>query len=334
MREERYIGIDYLRSLFSVCVVLVHIGYISPSMIFSKEFYLEHAFTVSDFINFYLLLLAVPIFFIISNYLFFQKPEDKSVLLIFLLRIGKIAVFWMVLYSIFRFKGWEIIDWLPKSTTELVSFIVSGGHTIYYFFISLIGLTIITHFSKRLCILHVLVLFIVTTILLLILPILSVATGFFLLSIYWNPLNFLPYPFAAILVFHITRLDKAKIKPIYIVLAGFIIFILVVLDWTIYVNKGFFNVHIFAIPAYTRPSLVLIAMAVLLVATRVNPRRNAVVLFMSKNSLELYCLHPFFLEPAKQLSGGNLLISLLLVVFLSYLTGMIMKQFVKQELIM
>jgi hypothetical protein len=333
MQTERYIGIDYLKGFFSVCVVLIHIGYISQSLIFDTSRYLEHILTVSDLVNFYLLLLAVPVFFLISSFLFFQKPQDTSVLLSSLKRIGKIAVFWIVLHTILEYRGREIIDWLPKSFEELVVFIVSGGHTIYYFFVSLIGLTIITHFSKRLPVIHVLALFIISTLLVAMLPIVSMATNHFILSVHWNPLNFIPYPFAAILVFHIAKLDSAKIKPIYIILIAVLIVLLIIADWTIYVNRGFFQVNLFAIPAYSRPSLVLIAMVVVLLGIKIQPKQNAVILFMSNNSLALYCLHLFFKTPANRLSGGNLFMYLFLVVVFSYVAGIILKQFIRQELI-
>jgi peptidoglycan/LPS O-acetylase OafA/YrhL len=333
MRTERYIGLDYLRAFFSVCVVLVHLGYVSRSIIFSKDFYLAHTFTVSDFINFYLLLLAVPVFFLISNYLFYRKPQDSLVLSAYLKRIAKIAGFWIVLHIIFKYKGWDFIHSLPKSSMHLAYFIMSGGNTIYYFFISLIGLTVITHLCKRLNIFHVLVLFIITTLFVSILPVLSVKTGHYALIAYWSPLNFLPYPFAAILVFHIAGLDRAKMKPIYMIAAGFLILLLVVADWTIYINKGFFNVAVFALPAYARPSLVFIGMAALYCAVKLDFKGDSISLFMSNNSLALYCLHPFFILPAKRLSGGSLIFSLFLILIFSYSTAIIIKPFLKQELI-
>ena len=123
------------------------------------------------------------------------------------------------------------------------------------------------------------------------------------------------------------------IKSLFFVLTGFLILLLAIADWTIYVNKGFFDVNEYALPAYSRSSLVLISMLVLFFAISVNPRRNPIILFMSNNSLALYCLHPFFVEPAKELADGNLFISLLLVLILSYLTRIIMKQYIQQELI-
>ena len=73
MSRERIVGIDYLRAVFSVCVVLVHLGYVSPSAIFSEQEYAHHAFTWSDAVNFYVLCLAVPVFLLVSNFLLAQK---------------------------------------------------------------------------------------------------------------------------------------------------------------------------------------------------------------------------------------------------------------------
>ena len=212
--KEKYIGIDYLRALFSICVVAVHLGYISPSSIFNKELYINHRFTLSDFVNFYILLLAVPVFFIISNYFFYRKPVGWAVCYQYLKRIIKLAIFWPIFYSlyiIFVFKGWPLI---PKSGLELILFIFSGARTIYFYFVSLIGLTIITYFSKSIRIRYIAIFFILTTLLVSSLPLLSMTTGYYIFSIFWNPLNFLPYPFAAILVSRLVGLKLNKQKQI------------------------------------------------------------------------------------------------------------------------
>lgn len=333
MQTERLTGIDYLKAFFSVCVVLVHLGLISPSLICNKDLYSQHIFTISDFINFYVLLLAVPIFFLISNYLFLRKPGDESTLFAYLKRIGKIALFWTIMLKIFIFHGWGIFKGFPGALKDIPYFILSGGETLYWFFITLLGLTVMTHFARRLHIFHVIAFFIISTIIVAMLPILSVATGKFYLIAHCNPLNFLPYPFAAILVTQLAGSDRANIKPLHIVLAGLIILLFMALDWTIYVNEGFFRLSPAALPVYSRPSLVLIAMAVLSYAIRANLKQNAVVLFMSNKSLSLYCLHIYFVFLVKWLSINNLFISLLLVLMLSYLTAIIVKQFLQDELI-
>ena len=54
-----------------------------------------------------------------------------------------------------------------------------------------------------------------------------------------------------------------------------------------------FDVNSFAIPAYTRPSLIFL-MAVVASPSALAAGGNAIVRFMSNHSLALYCLHPFF----------------------------------------
>jgi len=164
-------------------------------------------------------------------------------------------------------------------------------------------------------------------------PILAVITGKFNLVVYWNPLNFLPYPFAAILVFHITKEKKIVKKVVYGVLFAFILTASIVADWTIYINEGFFSVNRYGIPAYTRSSLVFISMMVLFLAIKLKPKQNAVIQFLSDNSLALYCLHPFFISIANRMSGGNLLIALLITILFCYLSAIILRNFIQLDLI-
>lgn len=333
MSKERIIGIDYLRAFFSVCVVLVHLGLIAPSAVFYKIHYAEHKLTWSDPINFCILMLAVPVFFLISNYLFLKKADDKSALLKHLQRIGKLAIFWMVLLKIFIFHGWEIFQGFPDSLKDIPYFILSGGETPYWFFITLMALTIITYFAKRLSIFYVSVFFLLTTLQVLMLPVLSAATGKYYLVAHCNPLNFLPYPFAAILIFHLAGQDRTKIKPLFIILTGFLAALLAVLEWTIYINEHFFSYGPSPLPLYTRPSLVFLAMTLVLTAIKTDWKSFFIVRFMSNKSLALYCLHIFFVYLVKWLSIDNLFISLLIVITLSYFTAMMIKPFIRNELI-
>jgi hypothetical protein len=321
--KERYIGIDYLKALFSICVVAMHLGYISPSSIFNKELYMDHRFTLSDFVNFYVLLLAVPVFFIISNYLFLRKPVEWSVCYQYLKRIIKLAIFWPVLLM-FDYQGWQILAWLPRSGVDLIWFILSGGNTIYYFFVSLIGLTIITHFSKSIRTRYIAIFFILTTLLVSTLPLISMTTGMYILTIFWNPLNFLPYPFAALLVSRLIDLKLNKQKQIYLMIGWFLLcFLTMIIDWVVYIDAGFFEVSPFAIPAYTRSSLIFISMAVLYFSIKIRPKFNRIIDFMSRYSLGLYCLHIFFVPLGITLSKRNIIMSLPITLSLSYLAAII-----------
>ena len=331
--RERFIGLDYVRAFFSVCVVLVHLGYIARSKIFAQDTYLEHTFTFSDGINFYVLLLAVPVFFLISNFLYCFKPQDRTFLAAHLSRTGKLAVFWIGSFLIFKSSGWGIVTSLPKTVSGLFKYLLSGGHTIYYFFISLLFLIIITHFAKQIKPVYVGMLFFLSTVVVAILPLVSIATGNFLLSTFWNPINYLPYPFAAILLFHLSKSRAQKIRWRFLVPVIFLFALAAAADWTIYIDEGFFQVNRYAIPAYMRPSIVLLATGIVWVAINIRHKPNRVIRFMSNNSLALYCLHPFFVEPAKTITDNRILPSLVLVLLFSYAAGVILRKFLSKGLI-
>lgn len=333
--QHRYVGIDYLRAFFSLCVILVHLGYIYPSNIFDKTLYLKHVFTVSDFLNFYVLLLAVPIFYIISNFLFYHKEKNIHNLYEYCKRIGKIVFFWIAAFNIFAYAGWNILGIFPKDLWNIFIFIINGAGTLYYFFISLILLTIITHFSKKINTIYILIFFIFTTFLIACFPIIAIFNVKYInLCVFWNPLNFIAYPFAAILVYKLIELDKnKKIKLKYFFIFGIIILLSIIADWTIYLNKIFFIVNGYPIPAYTRPSLIFISMFVLFLFIKLEPNKNSIILFMSKNSLLLYCLHPFFMGLVTNLSQENIFKGLLLTIIFCYSTGMIISPFINKELL-
>lgn len=334
MTDHRIIGIDYLRAIFSACVVLIHIRYPSPSTIFNTEQYVNHTFTFSDFINFYLLLLAVPVFFITSNYLVSRKPAEWTPWPSYLKRLLKLAIFWPVLYAIFRYAGWRITEWFPRNLTEIFVFILSAGHTVYYFFISLIGLTMVTHFSKRLTTLWVTTLFIASTFVVGALPLLAIYHEWYFLAYYWNPLNFIAYPFAAILISRSSEFNLTSRRWTYLMIGLLLLFILsAILDWSTYIDFGFFNVNAFAIPAYTRPSLIFLAAIVLLLAIRIRLKSRFFILFMSRYSLALYCLHPFFTPVGYSFLSLGLLFALSATVLLSYAAAFVLSSFLKKELI-
>jgi len=335
MKVERYPGIDYLRALFSVCVVTVHLGYVSPSWIFSKELYQDHVPTFSDFVNFYVLLLAVPVFFLISNYLFIAKARDTSVLKASLTRIASIAIFWIAVHTIIGYSRVEFLNVVPHTMRNVMTYILSGGHTVFYFFISLFGLTIVAHYIKYLSLHIVLVSFLAATALVALIPPVSVMTQHFYLSVYWNPVNFLPYPFAARLVHHFANIQGFVFKPLHVIFLVVVEAILVAVDWTLYVDKGFFIVNAYAIPTYARPSLILLSMVVLYAAIKIKPRVGGLIQFMSRNSLGLYCVHPLFLDLARSedVSHGSALLSLAVVLALSYPSVVAVRKFVNKELI-
>ena len=335
--KNRIVGIDYARAFFSICVVGVHIGYFLPSSIFSPDWYESHEFVFSDFVNIYILLLAVPTFFIISNYLFSCRPYDWRELSNTLVRCFKLALFWILIFTIIMKRPIPI----PHNVIQTVILFLSANLTLYYFFVSLAILTIITHFAKRLPNFLLLLLALLSIIIVGLLPIFSIKYQFYLLSILWNPINFLPLPFAAIII---QRLKSQNLRSLYwnLIIISLIVlaFFACILDWTIYVNKGFFTVNLYAIPAYTRPSVILLSVLVLVLVVNFKMKKLAVIDFMSKHSLALYCLHFFFLSMGVyvssifQLTGIiSWLASITVITVTCYILSLILPYFLNKDLI-
>jgi len=336
----RLFGIDYLRAFFSVCVVAVHLGYVFPSLIFDKERYPEHTFTASDFVNFYVLCLAVPVFVLVSTYLLALRPATDQVLLRRLGRMGRLLVFWTVLYEVFFYTGYGFVKRIPHEPTDLALFVMSACNTVYYFFLCLMLVTAVAHLVRQAPGVTVWGLFAASTLVVGALPLVQRATGNLFPAHHANPLNFLPFAFAGVGLGRLSAagagrtLDRIGLGCLLLAAAA------AVLDWTVYVDPCFFKVNQFAIPAYTRPSLVFLAVAVVVLAVRGRWSGNRVVGWMSRHSLGVYCLHPFFLPiqfkmvQTWHLTGwGDLLLPLALVLALSYVGSAVMPLFVRPEVI-
>lgn len=337
MNPGRLVSIDYLRAFFSVCVVAGHLGYVFPSSIFRwrRDEYLQHTFGWSDFINFYVICLSVPVFIIISTTLYARKPTDMSGLMTRLGRILRLLLFWSIAYHIFFHTGYGALKRFPGDAQERVIFLITAAETVYYFFLCLIFVTVVTHFSMRLSTVAIWALFAITTLIVGVLPIVHRETGILLLALHANPLNFLPLAFAGIALARLSR------PPAWL---GFMMLglgtLTAILDWTIYIDPCFFEVNRFAVPAYTRPSLIFLAVAVMIFALRISAPEIPTISFMARHSLGVYCLHPFFVPvrykvaDKMELTGvGELLIPLVVVLALAYLASIVMGWFLREDLI-
>jgi len=336
----RVVGIDYLRAFFSVCVVEVHLGYVFPSDVFDKNRFREHTFTVSDFVNFYVLCLAVPVFVLISTYLYARKPTDTAGLLRRLGRIVRLLVFWSALYQVYRLTGFGAIKSIPVEPNELGLYLISGGSTFYYFFESLAIVTIIAHAATRLPAGGVWALFAISTLIVGVLPVIHEETHIRFLAYHADPLNFVPYAFAGVGLARLSAVGASRIRAWIGIGCLALAVPAAVLDWTVYVDPCFFEVNQFALPAYTRPSLVFLSVAVLVFALRVRTPPNSVIRLMAVHSLGVYCLHPFFMDGRDKiiqvlhLSGlGAVLGPWAVVLVLSYVGSIVMALFVRDELI-
>jgi surface polysaccharide O-acyltransferase-like enzyme len=336
----RVVGIDYLRAAFSVAVVGVHLGYVCPSAIFQPDHYTEHTFGWSDLVNFYVLCLAVPAFILISTFLYARKPADTAGLGRRLWRIIRLLLFWSALFQMSRFGAFGAVKHVPRDPQGFALYLLTGGDSYYYFFVDLVIVTVVTHLATRLSTPAVWGLFAVTTLVVGVLPVLHRETHFLFLALHADPLNFVPFAFAGVGLARLTAVGDdrtlGRLGAACLLMAA----ATAVLDWTVYIDPVFFVINRFALPAYTRPSLVFLAVAVVVFALRHRWPENTVVRFMAVHSLAVYCLHPFFVDLRFKViealplgPAGDVLMPWSVVLGLSYVGSLVMPAFLRPELV-
>lgn len=331
---NHYNGFDWLRALMSIFVVVWHMKGAGSSALFSNDAFSNHSYSLSDFINFQLLLLAVPIFILISTFLFSSQTRTIGYLFGKFKRFFLLFLFWVLTLKLWHFGYSGMLTSLPQSFSELVSFFLTGDDTVYYFFTSLIICLMISYLLKPQKTSIQIVGFILSVIGLLALPKISLITGNHTLSAFWNPLNFIPYSFAGLLLVRFEKILKGKAFPILLSIVLCALFAM--LEWSYYTDRIFIIGQGFALPAYTRVSVLFGAISSVIIAMNVKKEAGKLIKFMASYSLALYILHPFLMKFVPQVfpfladteSLILIWISILSVIILSYLAAYLLKKYI------
>jgi Acyltransferase family len=309
---HKFQGFDFLRAIFSLAIVADHTGLFELANIYGTS-------TATNLLYANFSYISVPVFFQISLFLFQLKSGRVVFKTFFQNRIAKLIclyLFWLTSFVLFRLlfkEGSARIDKLRSlSIKEWIEFIISGGNSPFYFFFSLIFLTILTallvlvfkkvkNFSARikisywLLVISCIVVFassIVDRIPNNIYPtpqITSIATKITnIVQWNYNPLNFLPYIFTAAIVVQefergkftqMNRLFKFELWSLF-----FLFLIFTLLEWSLLERL----MH------YSRLSLIFGSWLLLELALLSKLRVPALVSFISEYSLGLYAFHLFF----------------------------------------
>jgi hypothetical protein len=323
----------------SVFVVIWHMGGGGHSLIFSRQDYTKHAFVFSDFLNFHVLLLAVPVFIFISIYLFSIKQPSLATLRKRVARLALLLTFWPLILIFYNagYRGLASLPWAPPANA--VYTILQAGQTIYYFFPSLIVCLCVACIFLRLNLKLQIILMLASLALLVALPILTKISNYYVASAYWNPFNFVPLTFAAVLVAQNTSFMLRR-RVLVIALSLLFSLFFSILEWRYATGHIFFLGQSHAIPAYTRPSLLFEVIAIFAAAMDPRIKASGVIRFMSRNSLALYCLHPFLLSPVSWVMSAffvnkteSLCASIALVVVGCYLLAVPLRRWYLRELL-
>lgn len=338
MKSDYLEGIDYIRAVMSVFVVFWHMGGGGKSLIFSPENYSRHTFTASDFVNFNVLLLAVPSFIFVSTFLYALGGPNNANLKKRIRRTLILLTFWPLAFLKYTNSYHGLLNLYPSYWGSIAAIVLSAGKTVYWYFVSLIVCLLLTHLIARLQFRLQMIGFILSVIVLASLPVLTKRFDFFPLSVYWSPLNFVPFCFAAVLVAQ--NLGYIQLKRSFLIGASIVLYCLFsIIEWNYAVGGIFFHGQNFAIPAYTRTSLLFGVLALAIFPlTEPGIKSGPVIKNMARYALALYCIHPFLTYQvetnlAKIIQNEIILTytSIVLVILLSYAIATVLKRYYLRE---
>lgn len=322
-KEQKFEAFDFLRAIFSLSVV----GY--KTKIYNiPKILVPSGFTngISDYILSGIVgALAVPCFLQISLFLFYYKSEKTGFRYFMQKRLPRLIylyLFWVVSVTIFDILFAGGLEQIIRATSSLKTFlelIVSGNSTPYFFFFSLIFLTVIaeilillfsklekksTKISISYCLLFTtcLLVFICSTIE----PVINytgIQSSFlnYLNNIAgwdYTPVNFLPYVFTAAITVQeykegkLEKLTKPLKRKLYSLLVLTLMFF--ALEWTLTSNGLLIQVDQAPLDHYLRLSLVFGSWLLLYFGVLSKPKVPRIVKFLSECSLGIYGFHVFF----------------------------------------
>lgn len=251
--KQKFQGFYFLRAIFSIIVVALHADLFN---LLSGKLKLDE---LSNILTANVGYLAVPVFFQISLFLFCLKRNELGEFYFIKKRLPKLTylyLFWTILIIILNifFKEKRII--LGQMFFENpLEFIISGGYTPYYFFFSLIFLTMLAEITisrlnriknsiERLIVSYGFLMCSCCLIFLFSIIDLTITTyvgiDYEIFTRISNYLNFLPYVFTAVIVsdeFNQRKLNKSSYSFIIKMFILFILFLVfTILEWILFKN--------------------------------------------------------------------------------------------------
>jgi surface polysaccharide O-acyltransferase-like enzyme len=296
-------GFDYLRVFFMMMVLMGHSN-LFQYMGVHRQHNIGPGPNVWDYLLYEVQSSAVPSFILMSMVLFSLRPPSWSRTVDRVKKLGYLYCFWVGAWVLYTRSTPEpgVLGW--------IEFFLRGGGWLFYTFASLMVLTPFCWMAAKLnrrwqwvgLVLSILVV---------------IATALYVYDdrkwlnhhYYWVPSCFAMMPFvAAILVPHLNRFRESggmRYKWIAVMLvAGFVA---ALVEWKFSAPIESITGERRWVPKHARLSMQFHAIALLILSLGVKKPVNRVVSFFARNSLGVYCLHPFilrgFIEPAQHLIG-------------------------------
>jgi len=322
-KEQKFEGFDFLRAIFSLTIIAYKTKFFSIQKILIPS---SFTYALSDYVLSGMVgALAVPVFLQVSLFLFGNKSEKTGLSYFIQKRLPRLIylyLFWVGSITIFDilFVGkWDTVRGLTSSPKAFLEFIISGNSTPYFFFFSLIFVTVIaeifillfskvekpsTKISISYCLLFAssILIFSLSTIQ----PIIKytgIQSSFLnhlnnITGWDYTPVNFLPYVFTAAITvqeYKQGKLEKVT-KSLKRKLYGLLILTLMLftLEWTLTSKGLLIQVDQAPLDHYLRLSLVFGSWLLLYLALLSKHKVPAIIKFLSECSLGIYGFHVFF----------------------------------------
>ena len=262
-----------------------------------KDIYIP---SITDIVYINIVNLAVPIFFLISFYLYLLKRKTSDNTKYLLKRIGKLAgifLIWRAIYFIFGIGNL----WLPNRglILNLYHLLFGGGDTLLYYIQLLIYFLIIIEFicclSEKIKLNIKIVAsvgLVLSTLLLIICYFLSGFIKYEALR-YFSPIAFIPLVFISMLLINVKR--EIDIKYIIAFFSLGVVF--AIAEWLILPDSAYISLGSYAVamPIYSRLSQIVIAASLFCVFLKITKDPHKIVVRLSEVSLYAYCIHQIFI---------------------------------------
>ncbi|MDX2212475.1 MAG: acyltransferase [Oculatellaceae cyanobacterium bins.114] len=301
---DRINGFDYLRAIFSMLVVFWHTNALN-SITFSDRIHLVIYYSFA--------LLAVPVFFQISLFLFHLKWESKKNYLKYRLKkLTTLYIVWVSIWILFSYANRDInflTIIIQGNWEETLFLIISGAYSVSFFFFSLIALTIASHFYQFFTVLKLKQIEVekvtygfltISGALMVGIPILTLnteGTSFLrypLLMEYWSPINFIPYIFTSFLIANEFKQKKVTFKDpkfkLKIAFLGFCFLVATVTEYHYLYDPEMWR---YLLPPYNRVSLVFGSSLILYLSLLPQPSVPQIIKCLSDLSLGIFCIHSY-----------------------------------------
>lgn len=317
--RQEICGFTWLKAILPLFVILIHDRSIWQLSLSTES--TSYHITIQDAIYLNVLTLAVPLFLLMSLYLYVWRRfaasnrESRMYLLQRLAYLLLIFIFWRFIYYLF-----DVGDlYIPArgGMRNVYHALLGGGDTLLYFLQALMWLMVLTEIlmlTNAIMLIHCLLglsLFIMCLGYVMPYPLNVESLRFF------SPISFLPYAPLAILI---CRTETRWLALIPLILLGVSA---LVTEWVLIPSRIFLqNGYALAMPSYARPSVVLLSAAILIVSLKVR-QSYVMVRWLSSLSLYVYCQHQLWINGTSQIADKWL--QLLAILSGTYLSACLLK---------